>query len=163
MKTDELAELRAELAAQKKELAELKGAQPAPPFDAEANRKSTAEWADEMHQARERAANSFQFSPAVLKEMNAACGTADLRDLVHASHAPRGPSQAGVPSSSTITGVHPGGGARGTGWVDAAPLGPPPGLRYVDAQLDAQDNRDHAQRIAEEARTQAVRKAMEPK
>jgi hypothetical protein len=31
---------------------------------------------------------------------------------------------------------------RGTGYRDAVPFGPQPGINYVDAQLDAQDQRD---------------------
>jgi len=49
-----------------------------------------------------------------------ACSTADLQDLVHASHAPQGPSAEGVmPSSQFVAGVHPGGGRAGdgTGWA----------------------------------------------
>jgi hypothetical protein len=117
---------------------------------------SAEEHFDQMHQARERAANNFQFSPSVLREMVAACGTADLRDIVHASHAPQGPSAGGIPSSSTITSVHPGGGANiapggGTGWRDASPLGPQPGINHVDRLIDEQDRRDRvelAQRLA---------------
>jgi hypothetical protein len=36
------------------------------------------------------------------------------------------------------------------------PLGPSPHQRYVDAQLDAQDAKDHHERIVEEARRQAL-------
>src|SRR5262245_31348884 len=35
---------------------------------------------------------------------------------------------------------------RGNGWADARPITSPEGLRYVDAQLDAQDARDNALR-----------------
>jgi hypothetical protein len=35
---------------------------------------------------------------------------------------------------------------RGSGWVDAKPLTSPPGLNYVDQQLDAQDRIDAAER-----------------
>src|SRR5262245_58428277 len=35
---------------------------------------------------------------------------------------------------------------RGNGWADARPITPPPGLQYVDQQVDAQDARDNALR-----------------
>jgi hypothetical protein len=129
-----------------RELAALKKANAPPAYDAEAEARSTAEWRDQMHQAAERRANSFQFRPEILREMQKACGDADLADLVHASHAPQGPSGQGVvPSTQMLTGVRPGG---GSGWAREVPLGPQPGIRYVDAQIDAQDRRDKAERIA---------------
>jgi hypothetical protein len=39
---------------------------------------------------------------------------------------------------------------RGTGWRDEAPLGPPAGIKYVDAQVDAQDAKDRAELIERE-------------
>jgi hypothetical protein len=50
-----------------------------------------------------------------------------------------------------------------SGWVDAAPIGPPPGIRYVDAQLDAQDAKDRAELIERDARLKAMEKLAEPK
>jgi hypothetical protein len=40
--------------------------------------------------------------------------------------------------------------ARGSGWVDPIPLGPPPGDRWVNAQLDAADREWRADRLREE-------------
>ena len=34
---------------------------------------------------------------------------------------------------------------RGSGWIDPRPLESPPGLKYVDAQIDAQDAKDRAE------------------
>jgi hypothetical protein len=48
----------------------------------------------------------------------------------------------------------------GTGWAREVPIGPPPGIRYVDAQLDAQDAKDRAER---EAQFKAVAKLTEQK
>jgi hypothetical protein len=48
----------------------------------------------------------------------------------------------------------------GTGWAHETPIGPPPGLRYVDAQLDAQDAKDRAER---EAQFRALAKLTEQK
>jgi hypothetical protein len=45
---------------------------------------------------------------------------------------------------------------RGTGYRDAVPFGPQPGIKYVDAQLDAQDQRDRAdleRRLARSVKT----------
>ena len=39
---------------------------------------------------------------------------------------------------------------RGTGWRDEVPLGPPAGIKYVDAQVDAQDAKDRAELIERE-------------
>jgi hypothetical protein len=38
---------------------------------------------------------------------------------------------------------------RGSGWYDAKPLGPQPGINYVDQLCDAADVRDRAERIAQ--------------
>jgi hypothetical protein len=49
----------------------------------------------------------------------------------------------------------------GTGWAHETPIGPPPGLRYVDAQLDAQDAKDRAELIEREAKLQVTQKVTE--
>jgi hypothetical protein len=68
-----------------------------------------------------------------------------IRDIVRDNRAPTGPTGA-IPTSQQSSG---GGSANvpgsGTGWAREIPIGPPPGLRYVDAQLDAQDARDRAE------------------
>ena len=51
----------------------------------------------------------------------------------------------------------------GTGWAHETPIGPPPGLRYVDAQLDAQDAKDRQELIEKKAREQAMQKLAEGK
>jgi hypothetical protein len=51
----------------------------------------------------------------------------------------------------------------GTGWAHERPLGPPPGIRYVDAQLDAQDAKDRAELVEREAKLQAMEKLAEQK
>jgi hypothetical protein len=137
--TDRIAKLE-------KELAALKAKQAPPPRDYEADRKATAEYADQVHQARERAANQFRFAPDIQRAMNAACGTNDLRDLVHASHRPQGPSAEAIPSSQTLTGVHaPGRGLGMNGWRDATPLGPQPGINHVDRVAAEFERRDRAE------------------
>jgi hypothetical protein len=63
-----------------------------------------------------------------------------VRGIVRDNQGPQGPSSAGiVPSSQQLTGVHPGGGSNTTGWREATPLRPPPGIRMVDALLIADD------------------------
>jgi hypothetical protein len=156
------------IAALEREIKKLKAAQaaqappPAPPFKP----LSTAEHFDRMHQAAERRANAFvTLSPERRREMERACSTEDLRDLVHASRRPSGPSIGGIPSSQQLSGIHPGGGARfppggGTGWRTAAPLGPPPGINYVDRLVDEQDKRDRAELVQKVAKQQAIEQAM---
>jgi hypothetical protein len=86
-----------------------------------------------------------------------ACDTATIQDLVRHGTV-QSVSQAGT--SGQVTRVHPGGGAAGipgggTGWRDAAPLGPPPGINYVDRLIDAQDAKDRvelAQKLAKQKR-----------
>jgi hypothetical protein len=147
------------IAALEREIAALKATTPAPTID---TTQAAAQWRDEMHQLRERRANSFQFSPSVLREMVAACDTATIQDLARHGTV-QSASQAGA--SGQISSVHGSSGLPGTqnGWRNAAPISPPPGIRWVDAQLDAQDAKDKAARIAEEAQVRAVRGAMEPK
>jgi hypothetical protein len=148
-----------------RELAALKAAQAAQAPPASTFKPmSNAEHFDRMHEAAERRANAFvTLSPERRREMERACSTADIQDLVFASRRPQGPSIGGIPSSQQLSGIHPGGGARipaggGTGWRDAAPLGPPPGINYVDRLVDAQDARDRAARIAEDkARRDALK------
>jgi hypothetical protein len=69
---------------------------------------------------------------------------------------------AGASSPSSSAG--PGGGVAGsgTGWAHEIPLGPPPGVAVCDRLMDARDAGDKAERIAQEAQVQAVRKAMVP-
>jgi hypothetical protein len=71
--------------------------------------------------------------------------------------APTGPTGM-IPRS---TGGGPAASGSGTGWGHSTPLAPPPGLRYVDAQLDAQDAKDKAERIRQEASAETARKFAE--
>jgi hypothetical protein len=78
---------------------------------------------------------------SALQEMVNAVPDHVLRGIVRDNQAPQGPSGQGVvPSSQQITGLHPGGGPADTsGWREAAPLGPPPGIQWVDALCIADD------------------------
>jgi len=125
------------IAALERELAELKAKVSPPKSDFVP--LSAAEHFDQMHQARECAANNFRFSPEIQREMNKACGTADLQDLVHASRRPQGPSVEAIPSSQTLISGRRGGMAGdGTGWKPQRDWGangqhPTPDIRNVDA------------------------------
>jgi hypothetical protein len=143
----EIAQLRAELDKVKASLAPK-------PFDpAEVGR-----WQDQMHQlAERRMARASVFSSEDLAAMEAACPTDVCQDIV-ARGAVRGPSGHGVGSTvSAPSGVYP----NMSGWRDATPIGPPPGVAQADRLMDAQDARDRHDLIVEEARRVAARKLAE--
>jgi hypothetical protein len=145
-----------------RELAEVKAAVPKPQPTWEEMERSRREWENEMHQLRERRM-AYAIHPSVVRDMAGGVTEADCADLRRASHRPIGPSPMS-PSSPTDAGVRRGGvPGGGTGWAHSAPLGPSPHQRYVDAQLDAQDAKDRHERVVEEARRQALLKAVEPK
>jgi hypothetical protein len=151
---DELAELRAELAAQKKEIAALKkAAEPPPPSTFKP--MSDAEHADWAHQMREKRANSWRPTGEVLRAMTSVDYNprADLAAL----------NTAVIPRSAFTREDQDRGRGRarpargdGTGWARERSIGPSEHQRYVDAQIDAQDAKDKAERLAQEARTQAA-------
>jgi len=78
-----------------------------------------------------------------------ACDTSFIQDVVRdQQNAPRGQSQAGA--SGQVIKVSSNAGLPGsntTGWRDARPLGPQPGINHVDRQLDEQDRRDRAELV----------------
>ena len=74
--------------------------------------------------------------------------------------APTGPTSA-IPRSTDGGGGSANAPGSGTGWAHETPIGPPPGLRYVDAQLDAQDAKDRSELIEREAKLQATQKVTE--
>jgi len=71
--------------------------------------------------------------------------------------------QGAIPSSQQMSNVR-GANVAGsvTGWAREIPLGPSPHQRYVDAQFDAQDARDKAERIRNDAQLKAIAKLAEP-
>jgi hypothetical protein len=100
--------------------------------------------------------------PSALAAMVNAVPDRMLRDIVHDNRGPRTPTGM-IPRSQQPTG---GGGpanvpGSGTGWAHETPIGPPPGIRYVDAQLDAQDAKDRAELVKREAELQAAEKMAE--
>jgi hypothetical protein len=125
---DEIAALRAEVEA-------LKAAQPKPQPSAEERERAVREWQDQMHQMRE-GRMSFATPPSVVRDW------AVLDDNLVKSVALRD-ARAPTSPSGTIPSQQVGGGgpppSSTPGWVDPAPLRPPPGINWVDAQLIADD------------------------
>ena len=74
-----------------------------------------------------------------------------------ASHRPIGPSPMS-PSTPTDAGHRGGVPGGGTGWAHSAPLGPPPGVAQADRLMDAQDAKDRAELIQQEARRRTMEK-----
>ena len=102
--------------------------------------------------------------PSALAAMVAAEPRGFMAGVVRDNRGPTGPTGA-IPRSQQ---AGSGGGSAnvpgsGTGWAREIPIGPPPGLRYVDAQLDAQDAKDRQELIEKKAREQAMQKLAEGK
>jgi hypothetical protein len=98
---------------------------------------SDAEWRDQMHQAAERRM-SMATPPSVVRDFAVLDDRLVKEVALRDARAPTSPSSA-IPSSRQVSG---GGGPLPSptpGWVDPAPLGPPPGIHWVDAQLIADD------------------------
>jgi hypothetical protein len=135
---DKIAKLEAEVAALREKIS---------PPKSDFVEMSDAEWIDRQHQARERRMNfASNFHPDDLRAMEAACPTDLVRSIaLRDARAPTGPAGSAIPSSQPVSNVRTGGGSSTPGWVDPRPLGPPPGIRWVDAQLDAQDAKDRAE------------------
>ena len=60
------------------------------------------------------------------------------------------PRPTGVVSTIRVTPAALSQPQRKGGWVERRPLESPPGLKYVDAQIDAQDAKDRAELIERE-------------
>jgi hypothetical protein len=82
----------------------------------------------------------MRMPPSALAAMVAVVPSNFMRDVVRDNRAPTGPTGA-IPTSQQSSGgggpVNVAGG--GKVWVDPAPLRPPPGINWVDAQLIADD------------------------
>ena len=140
---EELAELKARVAELE---AKAKPPEPAKPF------------VPEPYQRYDPAANMCMPRSA-MEAMVAAEPRGFMSGVVHDNRAPTGrPGM--IPSSQQPTSPRPSAG-DGTGWGAATPIGPPPGLRYVDAQLDAQDARDRAELRERDANLKAMEKLSE--
>jgi hypothetical protein len=146
---DEIAALRAEVAS-------LKNAIKPPTIDME---QLVREHKAEQHrQAEARMARAAPFTRADIEAFERACPPSVAQDIARRGGIP-GPSLAG--QDGQITAVRGPSGLPGSGWVAPRSMGPPPGIQHVDRIVEAQDRRDRAELIAQEARVAAVRKALE--
>jgi hypothetical protein len=148
------------VAALELKLAELEAAQPkpAPPESRMLSKEEQDAWQNSMHELREKNASIVQ--PWLREACSGGVTRADMQDTLKASHRPAGPSAQGPQRFPELRGNVPSAGG-GSGWVDARPLGPPPGLQWVDRQLDAQDARDKAERLQQAAQLKAMRQLQE--
>jgi hypothetical protein len=149
---NEIAEIKAELERVKTAMR---------PADPAAMEKEIAAWRDQMHQASEsRMANASAFSREDLAAMERAVPTETVQAIaMRDARAPSGPSAQGIiPSSQPLSNIRTGG--SGTGWRDATPLAPPPGVNILDRIMDHEDAKDRHERMVEEARRQALAKAV---
>jgi hypothetical protein len=79
-----------------------------------------------------------------------------VKDLVARGVIP-GPSGLGTPGQVSSPGVvYP----NTNGWREPSPITPPLGVAACDRLMDAQDAKDRAELIAQEARAQTMRKAI---
>jgi hypothetical protein len=134
-----MTDTKSELAALKKKVEELE-AKVSPPKSTFVP-MSDEEWRDRMHQMRERQANTWT-PPNVIREMAQHPCNQVMAGVIQDRHAPSSASGM-VPSSGTSSASR--GAGDGTGYVDPRPLGPQPGIGWVDAQLIADEVRQRAE------------------
>jgi hypothetical protein len=96
---------------------------------------------------------------STMMEMARVVPTGMLRDIVHDNRAPTGRPGMIPEQPSNVRGDNVAG--SGSGWAHETPLGPPPGIQWVDRQLDAQDARDKAERLQQAAQTETARRFAE--
>jgi hypothetical protein len=154
---EEIAKLKQELADQKAKVEALEAAQPkpAPKGSRPLTKEEQDAWSREMDALRHR---NESFVPPWLREACAGgVSDRDARAIAGAARAPTGPTTM-APSSPPVTARSGGGGVPGggTGWSREIPIGPSMHQRYVDAQLDAADARDKAERVREQAQLRAA-------
>jgi hypothetical protein len=129
---------KSEIAALRREVAELKAAQPKPEPDWKERERGDAEWRDQMHQlAEKRMANA---TPPSVRQYFANQDDRLVKEIaLRDARAPTGPSSQGViPSTQQLSNVHTGGSASPTpGYVEPRPLGPQPGIDLIDRAVNA--------------------------
>jgi hypothetical protein len=124
--------LRAELELQKAELKKLRdqvNPPPRPPY---------------VHQPPDYTAG-MSMGPSAMKAMIDALPASFYADLRADARKPNPVTQASSSPLSTTPSTQPQPTQRGTGWREEAPLGPPPGIKYVDELVDQQDKIDRAE------------------
>jgi hypothetical protein len=126
----EVAALKAEVEALK---SALSGKEDKPP-------KSTfvpmtdAEWRDQMHQLAEKRM-SLAMPPSVHQYFADGVTAADCADLRQQAHRPTG--RPGMIPTNPQTSVGSGEPVNKSGWRDATPIGPPPGIDLIDRAVNA--------------------------
>jgi cell division septum initiation protein DivIVA len=146
-KSDEIAELRAELAELKKMV------NPPQISDAEVRQHMA-----DAHRMRERQASRMSsFSREQIAAMDAACPPSVASDIVRRGGVP-GPSAAGASGEVAKVSQSPGLPGSHNGWREATPISPPPGVALADRLMAAQDAKDRHELIVEEARRKAALK-----
>jgi hypothetical protein len=98
--------------------------------------------------------------PSALQAMVNAEPRGFMRGVVADNRGPTGPSSAVPDNQQQPASSRPSAG-DGTGWAREIPLGPSVHARYVDAQIDAQDQRDRAELIRQHSRLEAMEKLSE--
>src|SRR6516164_9174843 len=98
--------------------------------------------------------------PSALAAMVAAEPRNFMRDVVRDNRAPTTPAM--IPSSQSTGG---GGSApvNTSGWREATPLGPPPGVAQADRLMDEADRRDRLQLAERLAKQEAMERLAEDK
>ena len=151
--TDQTAE---RVAALERELAELKGAlagkedkpEPKEPFKPEPYQP--IDWTARM-----------SMPPSALAAMVAAEPRGFMQGVVRDNRGPSTPTSM-IPGSQQASSAGPANVAgSGTGWAREIPLGPSLHQRYVDQQIDAQDQRDRADLIRQHAQLDVAGKLSE--
>jgi hypothetical protein len=138
-----MTDLKAELEALRAELAELKEKmKPKAPFVS-----------DYVPPSPNRFLDRASMSPEATRIMVEAVGDGMVRDIVNGN---RAPTQL-APLASPPVGPRVADEDR-SGWREPAPLSNPPGVAIADRLMDAQDARDRAELIAQEARRRLVEK-----
>jgi hypothetical protein len=139
------------------EIERLKAAQPTP-----IDHAAAARWKDEQHASAERRAAAYNpFTRSQLAEMQAAAPDNVCAGIVRDNRAVPGRRSALPPSQQLSNGRDSEPPSNTTGWRDAIPIGPQPGIQHVDRLLDEADRRDRLALVQEEARRRALEKAVE--
>jgi hypothetical protein len=140
-----------ELAALKREVEELK-AKLSPP--------KPEPFKPQPHQQYDPTAG-MGMPPSALKAMVDAVPHNFMRDVVRDNRGPSTPTGM-IPRAQSTGGSGPANVAgSGTGWSAATPLSPPPGVAQADRLMDAQDQRDRAELIRQDAQLRTMEKLAE--
>ena len=140
-----------EIAALKAEVDKLK-ASLAPALD---DRAAVGAWRDQMRAASEARASVMH--PSVVRDMAVIPDDVVRAVALRDSRAPQGPSSAGASGQVTRVSSNPGiPGSNTSGWLRETPLGPPPGIGYVDMLARVDEAKQRGVAMVEEARRKAA-------